>query len=96
MNEMLRVLNEGGIHSTAELARRLGLSEGMVAAMAEDLARHGYLAALDAGCASGCKGCVPAGACPPGPPRGTAPKATLFALTGRGRRAARFGQQTEN
>ena len=101
MNELLRALREGGMHSTAELARRLGLSEGIVAVMAEELARHGYLAALDAGCSGGCKGCIPvsstsgahaagsASAC--SLPRETVSRPALFTLTEKGRRAAGCG-----
>ena len=44
---LLRLLGGGGIRSTAELAQALGVHEGLVRMMAEDLARRGYLAALD-------------------------------------------------
>lgn len=79
--EMLQVLNEGGLHSTAGLGRRLGVSEELVEAMAEDLARRGYLASPEMGCVTGCDGCGLAGAC-------TVAGAPLLALTAKGRRAA--------
>ncbi len=86
LNEMLRLLGEGGLHSTAEIARRLGVGQEMVAAMADDLARRGYLVPLDAGCATGCDGCGLAHACAaPGSPAAVMP---MLALTAKGRRAA--------
>jgi hypothetical protein len=57
LNQVLHLLGEGGIHSTAELARRLGVSEGLVTAMAADLMRHGYLAPIALDCGTTCSGC---------------------------------------
>ena len=86
LNDLLRLLGDGGIHSTAELARRLGVNETMVAAMTGDLTRRGYLAAIDTGCATACDGCGVAAACAaPGEP---ASHASLLALTPKGQRAA--------
>jgi hypothetical protein len=83
LNEMLRLLSEGGIHSIAEMARRLGVGQELAAAMVADLARRGYLAPLDMGCATRCDGCGLASACAaPGSP--TMP---LLALSAKGRRA---------
>ena len=85
LNEMLRLLGEGGVHSTAEIARRLGVGQELVVAMADDLARRGYLALLDTGCATGCDGCGLAHACAaPGAPAAVMP---TLALTAKGRRA---------
>ena len=50
LNDLLRLLGDGGIHSTAELARRLGVNEPLVTAMTGDLTRRGYLAPVDTGC----------------------------------------------
>ena len=61
--QMLSLLREGGIRSTAELARRLGVSETLVGMMAEDLMRRGYLAPLDQVCSSGCSACGLAETC---------------------------------
>ncbi len=83
LNRMLRLLGEGGIHSTAELARRLGVTEALVGAMAEDLTRHGYLASVALDCGTSCSGCWAAESC------GRAEAAPLtLALTSRGRRAS--------
>jgi hypothetical protein len=84
--EMLRLLADGGIHSTAELARRLEVGEGLLAAMVDDLSRRGYLAAVDQSCGAACDGCGVRSACAA---PGTTPAAPrLLALTERGRRAA--------
>ena len=63
LNDLLRLLGDGGIHSTAELARRLGVNEALLATMTGDLTRRGYLAALDMSCATACDGCGIAAAC---------------------------------
>lgn len=81
MTGMLRLLGDGGLHSLAELARRLGLSEALVTAMADDLGRRGYLAAVGDACGAACAGCGIQQACA-APPR-------LLALTPKGQRAAR-------
>jgi hypothetical protein len=80
---MLEMLSAGGIRSTAELARRLGISEGIVSALAENLARHGYLAAVPSDCATSCSGCWAAASC-----GGSKPRARTLALTPKGRDAA--------
>ena len=85
---LLGELAEGGIHPTATLARRLGVGQELVATMAEELARHGYLrqvAGDDFG--AGCHGCALSCGCSPG----EGPAAPLFALTAKGRRAASEG-----
>ncbi len=84
--EMLRLLADGGIHSTAELARRLAVGEGLLAAMVDDLSRRGYLAAVDQSCGAACDGCGVRSAC--AAPDATSATPRLLALTERGRRAA--------
>jgi len=86
LTEVLRLLREGGIHSTAELARRLDTREALVSAMAADLADRGYLELMPGGCAPACDGCALSGRCAmPGEP---VTAARTFALTAKGRRAA--------
>jgi hypothetical protein len=87
--EMLRLLADGGIHSTAELARRLEVGEGLLAAMVDDLSRRGYLAAVDQSCGATCDGCGIQAACITSGGAPTTPR--LLALTDRGRRAAAYG-----
>jgi hypothetical protein len=76
----IRYVYLGGIHSTAELARRLGVGEALVTTMAGDLTRHGYLAALDTSCATACDGCGLSASCAaPGEPSSYASLLTLIA-----------------
>jgi len=82
LNDLLRLLGDGGIHSTAELARRLGVSEALLAAMTGDLTRRGYLAPIDTGCNTGCDGCGLGMTCAPA--SGNAP-APMLMLTAKGR-----------
>lgn len=88
---LLRLLSAGGIRSTAELAQKLGVSDGLVTMMAEDLMRRGYLAALsggdacDAGGRTACSGCSLSAACSVPTARDRLP---LLALTPRGRQMA--------
>jgi hypothetical protein len=93
---LLRLLSDGGLHSLAELARRLGLSEPLVAAMVADLSRRGYLAAVGDECGAACAGCGIQAACvAPGAGMhalhqpNAAPPPRLLALTSKGQRAAR-------
>jgi hypothetical protein len=87
LNDLLRLLGDGGIHSTAELARRLGVNEALLTTMTGDLTRRGYLTALDTSCATACDGCGVAAACAaPGEPSA---HASLLALTPKGQRAGR-------
>ncbi len=90
LTEMLQLLVDGGLHSTAELARRLGVSEGLVAAMTEDLARRGYLAAVRGHCDTACAGCGIQAACVEPGAAATVP--ILLSLTDKGQRAARRAQ----
>jgi hypothetical protein len=98
---MLQMLSEGGIHSTAELARRLGISEVLITAMAGDLARHGYLAPIESDCGKSCSGCwahrspgvgtsaVARGLGTAGRCGGTETTTLTLALTPKGHRASR-------
>lgn len=43
LKQMLMALDSGRVQSHAQLARRLDISEGMVAHLIEDLVRRGYL-----------------------------------------------------
>jgi len=85
LNQMLRLLGDGGIHATADLARRLGVSEDLARLMAEDLTRRGYLIALGDGCSTVCDNCALSNAC--GTAGSSAVRAPLLALTAKGRQA---------
>jgi hypothetical protein len=55
---LLQLVSYGGIRSTSDLGRRLGITEALVTMMAEDLRRRGYLQAVSGGdCGTGCAGC---------------------------------------
>ena len=82
LTDLLRLVNDGGIHSTAELARCLGINEELVASMTADLTRRGYLTALDTGCSVACAGCGAAAAC-------SAHRTPLLAVTAKGQNAVR-------
>jgi predicted GNAT family acetyltransferase len=43
VQRLLELVAEGGAHSYADLAEGLGVSEGLLGQMIEDLARMGYL-----------------------------------------------------
>lgn len=89
LNEMLQLLDTGGMHSTAELARRLHVGEALVRLMVEDLTRRGYLTALQTDCATSCSGCALSGVC--GTHDTMSQSAPLLALTGKGRQAIGSG-----
>ncbi len=40
MQRLLELVAQGGVHSYAELARELGVSQGLLGQMIEDLARR--------------------------------------------------------
>lgn len=77
---LLRLLGDGALHAPAALAQQLGVSEPLVTAMTETLARRGYLAPVSSGCGTSCAGCGCKQACHVAP--------ALLALTPKGVRAA--------
>jgi hypothetical protein len=63
---LLSVLAQGGVYSYADLARQLGVGEGLLQRMVADLVEWGYLrpvTLMTDECQGGCKGCSLAGAC---------------------------------
>ena len=82
MTELLRRVAQGGLQSTAALARELDVSEGLLLQMTGDLLRMGYLKPVSDGCGARCEACPAAGGCSIGGPGG------VWALTEKGRRAA--------
>jgi hypothetical protein len=59
----LRILASGGAHSFSELARAVGVSEDTLRYAIEDLARMGYLRAVEGTCEAACQGCAQSEAC---------------------------------
>lgn len=81
---LLGLVSRGGIRSTAELGKRLGVSEALVTMMAEDLRRRGYLQAVSGGsCDTGCASCGIVAQCKP---PGAADQLPLLVLTEKGKR----------
>lgn len=81
LNELLRLVAEGGVHSYDELAGRLALPLPLLEAMLEDLGRRGYLRPAEAACSDNCTKC-PIGGC------SVAGRGRLWVLTEKGARAA--------
>jgi predicted ArsR family transcriptional regulator len=65
---LLELLTEGGTHSSADLARSLGVSAGLLEDMVRDLTRMGYLRRVSGECAGGCSRCPHDGVCAIGAP----------------------------
>lgn len=55
--QLLALLEEGGLHTEADLAQSMGVSRELVAAMLADLERRGLLTPPPEGCASACGSC---------------------------------------
>ncbi len=90
---LLQLLSYGGIRSTAELGRRLGVGEALVTMMAADLQRRGYLQAVsgdgcDTSAPAGCGGCAVVSQCKLPGPTGHLP---LLVLTEKGKLAVPAG-----
>ena len=63
LERLLGALAEGGAYSYGDLAKTLGVGEGLVHQMVEDLVRMGYLRPLRQSCEEECGGCSRAAAC---------------------------------
>ena len=68
LERLLSLLGRGGVHSYADLARQLDVSEELLEQMLEDLARMGYLRPVADGCAAHCADCPLAKTCAIGGP----------------------------
>ena len=68
LRKLLRLVAEGGVRTRADLSRELGVSEGLVEQMLEDLAPIGYLELVAGGCADQCAACSLAKMCIVGRP----------------------------
>jgi predicted ArsR family transcriptional regulator len=82
LDTLLRILSEGGTYSPSDLAQELGVGEGLVRQMIEDLTALGYLSPLADSCGMDCGQCPDsANCCASSPSR-------AWQLTAKGRRAA--------
>ena len=69
LRELMRLIAQGGPWTTETLARELDTSPDMVTAMLENLARRGYVKAVDIGCEGACAHCPMAAKCAAGSPQ---------------------------
>jgi predicted ArsR family transcriptional regulator len=83
LQQILRVISQGGVDRQDQLAMRLGVSDELLAEMLAQLAKQGYLTEAEL-CATGtaCESCGLSQAC--GAPRAL----RIWSLTEKGRRAA--------
>jgi hypothetical protein len=81
LEQLLQFVAAGGVQSYEDLTDHLGISQPLLEAMLEDLARLGYLRALDDRCEGHCAGCSMGSCSVTGPGR-------LWTLTERGAMAA--------
>lgn len=81
LEELLRLVAAGGVHSYTELAEALSVPLPLLEAMLENLARLGYLRSAEAACGQDCQHC-PIGGC------SVAGRGRIWLLTEKGARAA--------
>ena len=81
LESLLKLVAEGGVHSYDDLAGHLSISQPMLEALLEDLARLGYLRAVNERCEGHCAGCSFGSCSVSGPGH-------LWSLTDKGARAA--------
>lgn len=82
LTKLLRRVAQGGVHSTAALARELDVSDKLLAQMTNDLLRMGYLEPVSGDCKGRCAACPVVGGCSIGGP------GAIWTLTDKGMRAA--------
>jgi predicted ArsR family transcriptional regulator len=68
LTKILELLNKGELHTTADLARELGVSQELVNIMVADLARRGYLRQVTGDCPEHCATCPLGNTCAVGGP----------------------------
>ncbi len=81
MEQLLKLVAEGGVHSYEDLIRHLSISQPLLEMMLEDLARLGYLRRIGGDCGDHCPTCHSGGCAIAGPGQ-------IWTLTGKGARAA--------
>lgn len=81
LNKLLELLQSGGTHRVADLARALDATPELVEAMLDDLMRMGYLRQIGGECGRSCAGCSLAGLCAAGD------RGRVWGLTERGANA---------
>jgi predicted ArsR family transcriptional regulator len=69
LERLLSLVGQGGVHSYADLARQLDVTEELLEQMLQDLARMGYLRPVADGCEAQCAGCPLEKTCAIGSPK---------------------------
>jgi len=82
LQRLLELVAEGGVHSYADLAHQLDVSEELLEQMLQDLARRGYLRPVAGGCLGQCTSCPLVRTCAVGGPT------QVWVLTKKGLKAA--------
>ena len=81
IEQLLRFVAEGGVHSYEDLAKRLSVPMPLLEMMLEELSRLDYLRPVDSDCGTHCASCSIGSCSITGPGR-------LWALTDKGTKAA--------
>lgn len=81
LEELLGLVAQGGAHSYEDLTEQLAITQPLLEAMLEDLARLGYLRSLGGVCPGVCTSCSVGSCAVTGPGR-------LWSLTEKGTRVA--------
>ena len=63
LEQVLMQVGQGGVHSYADLARQLAISEELLEQMLQDLARMGFIRPVADVCGIHCTGCPQTKAC---------------------------------
>lgn len=63
LDQVLRIVAQGGVHTRRELAQQLGVGEELLQQMIDDLVRIGYLQPVVGDCNERCAGCPFAAEC---------------------------------
>ena len=79
LHRLLELVAPGGVHSHTDLARELGVSEGLLEQMIKELTQRSYLQPVSAHCQGGCTTCTSKGTSAVGSPT------RMWALTEKGR-----------
>jgi bacterioferritin-associated ferredoxin len=82
LQELLRLVSSGGVHSLRQLAQRLGVSQPLVESILDELVRRGYLRPMDRSSHDVCDSCPTASNC------SSCHSARVWALTEAGVRIA--------
>jgi len=63
LKELIEMLSEGQVHTQRELAKRLGVSQGLIEQMLQDLSRLGYIQRTKKQPGTSCAACPMARLC---------------------------------